>query len=372
MGDEVRVLLINAFCGVGSTGRICGQIADEFTAKGHQVKIAYGRSGNVPDAYKKYAVRIGNWWNVRLHALHTRLTDRHGFASVSSTKNFLTYVDEYSPDLIWLHNLHGYYINIALLFNWLKSHPHIEKRWTLHDCWAFTGHCAHFTAVGCHKWQYGCHNCPQKRTYPVSFFKDSSRGNYSDKRELFNGVENLKLITPSKWLADLVKQSYLCDYPVDVCYNEIDKNIFRPTPSSFREKYNLFGKKIILGVADVWSERKGLRDFIELHKRLNESYAVVLVGVSKKQKKMLPKQFVCIEHTDSPFELAKIYTAADVFVNPSREETFGMTTVEAISCGTKAVVYKGSASEEIADQYGGVVVPVGVDNLYGAINGILA
>ncbi len=360
----MKVLLINSVCGIGSTGKICGALAEEYTQNGHEAKIAFGRDGFVPEQFQKYAVRIGDDLDVKLHAIRSRLLDDHGFASVSATKKFLKWAEEFDPDLVWLHNLHGYYINVKLLFDWIKSRPNMQVKWTLHDCWAFTGHCVHFSFAGCSKWKTGCFDCPEKCVYPASALRDNSKQNYQRKKAAFTGVKNMTLITPSQWLADLVKQSFLKEYPVEVCHNSIDSNIFKPTPGDFRKKYHLEDKKIILGVASVWTERKGLDDFFQLARMLKEDQVIVLVGLNEKQQQNLPQNIIGINRTNNATALAEIYTAADVFVNPSREETFGMTTLEAVSCGTHAIVYAGTACEETVQKYGGIAVPFGVEHLY--------
>ncbi len=351
----MRVLMINVVCGIRSTGRICTDLAAELEAQGHEVRIAYGRE-SVPAEYRKYAVRIGSDLDVGFHGAVSRLFDAHGLASARATTAFLNWAEEYGPDLLWLHNIHGYYINYELLFSWIKKHPEMEVRWTRHDCWAFTGHCAHFTAANCAQWKSGCTRCVQKGRYPASLLADSCRENYERKRRAFTGVKNMTLITPSRWLADLVGQSFLKEYPVEVQYNSVDTAVFRPTPSDFRERHGLGGKKIVLGVASIWDDRKGLGDLFELAKLLADPYVVVLVGLSRKQLRELPEGIIGLPRTDSAEELAAIYSTADVFVNPSREESFGLTTVEALSCGTPAIVYQKTACEEIVDQYGGLAV----------------
>lgn len=217
----MKILLINEVCGYTSTGSICGEIADEMSGKGHDVKIAYGRYSYVPDKYQKYGIRIGNTWAVKLHALKTRFLDAQGFGSKNATKKFLKWADEFDPDLVWLHNLHGYYINIELLFHWLKSKPKLKVQWTLHDCWAFTGHCTYFTMAKCDKWKEQCKNCPQKREYPASIWIDMSEKHYLKKKELFCGINDMLIITPSKWLRNLVSQSFLQEYPIEIRYNKI-------------------------------------------------------------------------------------------------------------------------------------------------------
>lgn len=395
----MRILLINSVCGIGSTGRICTDLAQQFEKDGHEVKIAYGRDGFVPEEFQKYAVRIGTDLDVKLHGIRTRLLDEHGFGSVHATKEFLKWADEYDPGLLWLHNIHGYYMNIELLFEWIKSRPNMQVKWTLHDCWAFTGHCTHFSVAQCEQWKTQCMQCPEKARYPASKLKDNCEKNYERKRRAFTGVERLELITPSKWLADLAKQSFLREYPVEVCYNTIDTNIFKPTPSDFRERYGLQDKKIVLGVAGTWNDRKGLQDFYQLAELLDDRYTIVLVGLSEKQTAGLKKErcqvnrsalqesfmkkgfcekvsqtnagivvskgvenlylaiyeicgtdiseqngrknseIMAIARTEHPKELAEIYTAADVFVNPTYEDNYPTVNLEAAACGTKVITY---------------------------------
>lgn len=366
----MKVLLINEVCGHTSTGKICAEIADKYAAEGCEVKIAYGRNSFVPEKYQKYAARIGGDLDVRLHAVRTRIFDEHGFGSVKATKRFLKWAEEYSPDLLWLHNLHGYYINIELLFNWIKKHPTMEVKWTLHDCWAFTGHCSHFTVVKCEQWKDHCLHCCQKNRYPKSVLRDNCYINYDRKRRAFTGVKNLTIVVPSNWLANLVKQSYLREYLIEVVYNTINTEIFKPTPSDFRKKYNIQDKRMLLGVANVWDDRKGLNDFIDLSKLLDDQYVIVLVGVSRHQARRLPPNIIGVQRTANQQELAGIYTTADLFINPSREETFGLTTIEAKACGTDVIVIAGTACEEIAVKYGGIVIPGNnIKELYNAVTG---
>ncbi len=363
----MKVLLINSVCGIGSTGRICTDIAQKLTSDGHEVKIAYGRE-EVPEQHKKYAVKIGGALDTRLHGISTRLLDRHGFGSYRATKRFLQWAEGYDPDLLWLHNLHGYYIHIELLFDWIKSRPNMQVKWTLHDCWAFTGHCTYFTVAKCDKWKTGCKGCPQKREYPASLFRDNSENNYNRKKAAFTGVKNMTLITPSQWLAGLADESFLKEYPTEVRHNTIDTTVFRPTPGKFRERYGLENKRIVLGVASVWNERKGLRDFLELAKRLDSRYMIVLVGLSEKQIKALPGNILGLPRTNSIKELAEIYTAADVFVNPTYEDNYPTVNLEAEACGTKVVTYRTGGAPETISRKDSVVVTTGqTDALKAAI-----
>lgn len=360
----MKYLFINSVAGFGSTGRIAAQTCRELMTQGHECVLAFGRiKANCADVP---TVQIGNGLDYRLHGVRSRILDDHGFGSKEATRRFLEWVKRYDPDVIWLHNLHGYYLNLEVLFAYLRCCGK-EIRWTLHDCWSFTGHCAYFDFVGCDKWRTGCHQCPQKGSYPRSLLRDNSAHNFARKKELFTNIPNLTLIVPSYWLEKRVKESFLRDYPVVVVYNQVDRSIFRPTPGNFREEHGLEHKKILLGVASVWDARKGLADFLALSSLLEPEYQIVLIGLKPKQRQHLPSNVLGLPRTDSLEKLAQAYTAADLFLNPSTEETFGLTTLEAICCGTMAVVYQDTACEEIVAQFGGIAVPRGAEQLHRAV-----
>ena len=359
----MKVLLINSVCGIGSTGKIAGTLAEDFVKQGHEAVIAYGRDGTVPDRYRPFAHRIGTDMDVKISALRTRLLDDHGFANEKATREFLKWADSYDPDLLWLHNIHGYYIHVGMLFDWIKSRPHMQVKWTLHDCWAFTGHCAHFTAAKCDRWKNGCHDCPEKGSYPASKVLECSRKNFIRKKAAFTGVPEMTIIVSSKWLGNLVQESFLGEYPVEVCYNTIDTDIFRPTPGDFRQKHGLEYKKLILGVASVWTERKGLFDFLELRKLLDDSHAIVLVGLTPEQMQTLPEGILGINRTNNARELAEIYTAADVFFNPTYEDNYPTVNLEAESCGTRVITYDTGGCAETIRRKDSTVIPVGAFHL---------
>ena len=363
----MKYLFINSVAGFGSTGRIAAETCRDLMQQGHRCVLAFGREKANCDDIE--TVQIGSPLDYKLHAVRNRILDDQGFGSKAATRRFLQWVRTYDPDVIWLHNIHGYYIHIGLLFDYLRGCGK-EILWTLHDCWSFTGHCAYFDYVRCDKWKTGCHSCPQKGSYPASKVLDNSRKNFESKKQLFTGIPNLRLIVPSYWLEKRVKQSFLKDYPVEVVYNSINRDIFKPTPGDFREKHGLRDKKIILGVASVWDERKGLKDFIALSQLLPEDWKIVLIGLTGGQIQSLPKTILGLPRTNSMDELAQAYTAADIFVNPSTEETFGMTAMEARSCGTEAIVYKDTACEEIVDQFGGIAVEWGPEHIYAAIRNL--
>ena len=340
----MKVLMINSVCSIRSTGRICTDIANKLEQEGHECKIAYGRE-NVLSEYEKYAHRITSPLEVKIDGVKSRLFDNAGLNSKRATKKFIKWVEKYDPDLIHLHNLHGYYINIEVLFEYIKrkNKPVI---WTMHDCWAFTGHCSHFARINCDKWLSGCHHCPKKKGYPSSVFLDNSKRNYHKKKAVFAGVENMTIVTPSKWLASLVEQSFFKGTKIQVINNGINTDIFKPTQGNFREKYGLQNKKILLGVASAWSESKGLYDFVKLSEKLDDNYKIVLVGLTESQCAELPPQILAITRTTNINELAEIYSTADLFINPTYGDTYPTVNLEAQACGTPVVTYKTGGSVE--------------------------
>lgn len=350
----MKVLQINSVSGIRSTGRICTDLSDTLVEAGHECRIAYGRE-QVPKQYRYISYRIGTDWDVRMHALRTRIFDDTGFGSRKATEDFIKWAKKYDPDIIHLHNIHGYYLNIEILFRYLKE---INKPvvWTLHDCWAFTGHCTHFDFIGCDRWKTGCYQCPQKKEYPASYIFDSSRRNYVNKKRIFSSLSNLTIVSPSKWLVELIKQSFLSKYPIQVIHNGIDLEQFRPTPSNFREKHGIEKKVLLLGVAAVWENRKGLNTFLNLAEVLDENVVIVLVGLTKKQLNDLPSNIIGIQRTSSVKELAEIYTAADVLINPTLEDNYPTVNLEAIACGTPVITYETGGSPESLDNNTGIVV----------------
>lgn len=354
----MKVLIVNSVCGTGSTGRIGAAIARDYERRGWEVKFAYGREADVPDCCRKWAIRIGDGLSVKLHGVLTRLFDWHGTGVCSrlATRRFLRWAEGWMPDVVWLNNLHGYYINYELLFMWIKRHPEIEVKWTLHDCWAFTGHCSHFLLTGCERWKVGCYGCPERLEYPATFGLSAAKANWKRKRRSFCGVKNMRLIAPSKWLANLTRASFLKEYPVEVMRNTIDVSIFKPTSSDFRSRYGLDGKVVILGVASVWDRRKGLQDFYALHKlldsrRTGQACSIVLVGVTERQIASLPPGMIGIARTNSAAELAAIYSVADWFFNPTHEDNYPTVNLEARACGCKIVTYDTGGAAETVEGY---------------------
>ena len=283
--------------------------------------------------------------------------DKHGNGSLWATKSFIKKIDTLKPDIIHIHNLHGYYINYDVLFDFLKRR-NIPVIWTLHDCWSFTGHCAYFDLIQCEKWKTRCFNCDNKKEYPYALF-DNSNHNYVQKKQAFCGISNMTLVPVSNWLDGLLHDSFLKDYPSRVIHNGIDLNVFKPTDNDLRKKYNLDNKCVILGVADGFGVRKGLRDFVKLQTILSDEYKIILIGVSDTDIKLIPQGIIAIRRTDSQVELAKFYTMADVFLNPTYEDNYPTTNLEAIACGTPVITYQTGGSPESVSTDTGFVVEKG-------------
>lgn len=352
----MRVLQITAFSGWGCTGRIALGIHKALVTQGHESVIAWGRIDTTPEDVK--TIKIGNSFDQKIHGLYTRLTDKCGFGSVKATKKFITEIDKFKPDLIQMHILHGYYINLEILFDYIYEKK-IPIVWTFHDCWAFTGHCPYFDYVQCEKWKTTCHNCQQKSHHPTSWLLDNSQWNWNKKKELFT-KQKMTIVTPSEWLAGLVKESFLQNCSIQVINNGIDLENFKPTYGETINNLGLNDKKIVLGVSSTWVKSKGLDDFAELANILPKEYQVVIVGLSKDQVARIPHNIIGIERTDSVVELAELYTSAVVFVNPTYEDNYPTTNLEAIACGTPVVTYRTGGSTEIVEKSGrGVVVNQG-------------
>ena len=343
--NKKRLVQINSVCN-GSTGKIMGEIQRTANEYGYETLSIYGRRKPYKDLNCQ---NIGSNFSTLLHGGLTYLFNNHGMYSYFNTKKLIKKLRQFNPDIIQLHNIHGYYLNYKVLFKYLKNEFKGKVFWTLHDCWAFTGHCAHFDNIKCHKWKNECHNCPQIHKYPTSWFFDTSKKEYQRKKECFNGVKNLTLITPSIWLKDLVKESFL-KYPVKVINNGIDLKLYKPLHDKLvKEKYHIPNdKKIILGVSSVWHKMKGLDIFMKLPNDIPENMQIVLVGLTKKQIQKLPSNIIGIERTDNQEDLIKLYSVADVFANPTLEDNYPTVNLEAIACGTPVVTYNtGGCIEQI-------------------------
>lgn len=353
----MKIFFVNAVCGTGSTGRMIADLTNLLRAKGDKCRVAFG-VGASQKVLPEEAVKMNSKAGYYFHNALSRLTDHTGLYSKHQTKKLVQELDQFDPDIVHLHNLHGYYINYEILFRALKKRNK-PVVWTLHDCWAMTGHCTHYVMVGCEQWKTGCKTCPLLREYPVCYTRGDVKGNYLRKQAAFTSLSNLTIVTPSEWLAKLTEQSFLGKNPIRMIHNGINTTIFCSRESDFREKYGLLGKKIVLGVASVWSNKKGLDDFYRLAQRLSEQYQLVLVGLTKEQLQMLPDNILGVQRTENAIRLAEIYSTADAFANPTYADTFPTVNLEAQACGTPVISYEVCGCPETIQPGCGETVPCG-------------
>ena len=359
----MKVLQISANWGHGGPGGVVKDIHNYLCENGHEAVVAYGRY-DVPADIK--SIKIGNRVSVYLHVLLSRLFDISGFGSSWATQKFIKEIDRVKPDVVHIHNLLGYYINVEILFNYLKK-ANIPTVWTLHDCWEFTGHCINFERINCKKWKEGCGNCSLRGNYPEAWLKDNSKSNFIKKKQCFTGVSKMLLVTPSQWLKNLVQESYLKDYECEVINNGIDLQVFKPTASDIRSEYGLQDKKILLFVASVWNDMKGEQIVYQLADELDDSFAMVMIG--RKSSENIPDRIINIPRTQNVDELVKWYSAADVFVNPTLGDNFPTVNIEALACGTPVVTSNTGGSPEVAgNEYGCVVYSKEIEEFIDKIN----
>ena len=364
------LLLINVALNWGSTGKIVEGIGVMSQAQGWKVFVAHGARYKNHSSTKSIQVssKVGEW----IHYIESSLFDAQGLGSRCDTNRFLKHLDEIRPDIVHIHNIHGCFINYPLLFTYLKEH-NIPVVWTLHDCWAMTGHCTYFMRTNCKNWQTGCNHCPQKKTFPATYLFDRSKKNYALKKSLFTSLPVMHITTVSNWLKDIAVASYFNKYPVTVVPNGIKTDVLVPKTSAIKEQYGIQGKKLLLAVAIGLDERKGLYDYISLAERLPEQYQLMLVGLTEKEQKTLPKNVIGVKRINGAKELAAYYSAADALLSLSYEETFGMTIAEAMACGTPAIVYDNTAQPELITPETGLVVKSGdVEGVKNAIEEVCA
>ncbi len=351
----MKILQINQTCGRGSTGKIAVGIGEVLKEHGHQSYIAYGYQDTTLDNTLK--MKLGKGLNsIRFELIKCRITGYFGFTSKRATYKLIRWIEQIKPDIIHLQNIHGGFLHIEVLFDFLEK-INIPIVWTLHDCWSFTGHCSYFEMVQCEKWKTGCFSCPEKEGYPKRYFFDRSKEQYQRKKDAFTKLDNITFVTPSNWLKGLVEQSYFKNYSVQTIHNGINLSVFKPTESNIRKKYHLENKKIVLAVAASWGKRKGLKYVIELSERLPEDYQVIIIGLTEQQKKEIPDSIIKITRTNNQEELAQFYTAADVFVNCTLEDNFPTVNLESIACGTPVVTFDTGGSPECMNNVIGEKVP---------------
>ena len=356
-----KLVIINSTVNSGSTGKISEQIGLKAINSGFDCWIAYGIYANNSQLH---TLKIGNRIDILLHVIQTRIFDNHGFASYFPTRRLIKNLRKINPDIVNLHNIHGYYININVLIKYLSKNK-IPVVWTFHDCWPMTGHCTFFDRYECVKWKTQCFECPNQNGYPKSILIDNSKRNFLAKKVIICKIENLTVVTPSSWMRNIVKQSFLKMIRVKLIYNGIDLNTFRPISSEkIRNKYNLGKKHVVLGVASIWDERKGLNDFFKIRALLSTiDIEFILVGLNKSQVLNLPPGIMGILRTESLVELVELYSIASVFVNPTYIDNFPTTNIEALACGTPVITYDTGGSPEAIDDTTGFVIQKGDINL---------
>lgn len=344
----MKIVQINALCGKGSTGKICVDISKCLTEKGIENYILYSQgTSDYP-----LGIKFTNEKYLKLQALKSRIFGNYGFNSQYATKNLIRELEKIQPDIVQLHNIHSNDVNLEMLFDYLRKEK-IKVYWSFHDCWAITAYCPHFEMVECDKWKTGCNKCVLRKS--CSWFFDRSPSLYKRKKAIFDDID-LTVVTPTTWMTNAIRNSFISDCHCETIEYSIDVDLFQPTESNFREKYNLQDKKIVLGVAFGWGPKKGLDAFIDLEKALPKDYQIILVGTNDEVDKQLPNSIISIHRTYDQKELAEIYTASDVFVNCTREETFGLVNIEALACGTPVVTFKSGGSPEAIDETCGSVV----------------
>ena len=358
-----------------STGKIMIQIARTAREKGYEAHTfsVPGFSVRHPEARPEIPghTYLGTPFEHGLHYVLGKNLGLNGYFSVFTTAALIRRLKIIQPDIIHLHNIHNWCLNLPMLMSYVKKSG-AKVVWTLHDCWSFTGQCPYFDMVQCERWKTGCHDCPQCGAYPESRV-DHSAMMYRKKQKWFLNMKDATLVTPSNWLADLARQSFMGCYPVKVIHNGIDLEVFRPVESDFRAKYGLEDKIVLLGVAFGWGKRKGLDVFLELAGRLDEKYRIVLVGTSEELDSRLPANIISIHNTDNQQQLAQIYTAADILLNPTREENFPTVNLEAMACGTPVITFRTGGSPEMLDETSGMVVAKNdIDGMLQAIDAVLA
>lgn len=365
----MRILQLNTVCGAKSTGRIAWEIGKLVEADGGECYIACG-AGFIPEEAKPFAYQTIRPIKRKAYSLFRKLFDGEGLMNASGTKALIRQIEIFEPDVIHFHNLHGCYLHLPTLCNYLAKKD-IPIVWTLHDCWPFTGHCAYFDFSGCEKWKNGCHDCPQQKSYPACVGADGSARNYRLKKELFLSLKTLTMVAPCQWMKEPLGQSFLKDVPVRVIYNGVDLKGFQPTEGDLRQRYGLENSKVAVAVASDWDERKGLRFLLEASEKLGAEFCFVVIGLSREQVEALPENIIGIERTSSVNELAQWYTTADCLVNPSLEDNMPMVNLEALACGTPIAMFRTGGCPEAIDENTGIVVEKGdVDGLCEAIRSL--
>ena len=359
-----------------STGKIMRALGELAMTSGWESYIAYSRGRDGVPSHNSQLVPVGNRLDVLLHFLATRLLDAHGLASRLSTRRLIRHIRAIDPDIVHIHNVHGYFLHYPSLLHFLaeRGKPVV---WTVHDCWLFTGHCYHYAAAGCGKWQTGCHHCPQRGAFPRSWLVDGSARNFRKKKAAIGGMPNLTLVTVSAWMRAAIGQSFLKDKPCRVIPNGIDLDVFKPRlaqEADVRTRYGISAPVFYLAVASIWLKEKGVNDLAALATLLSDDEQLVLVGqMDAVGKAAFPAGVVFMDRTEDAGTLAALYSAATALVNPTWQDNYPTVNLEAIACGTPVVTYRtGGSPEALTPETGRVVAQGDVAGLATALRELRA
>lgn len=360
----MRVVQINVTYGnADSTGRNVKELHDFFLKKGLDSYVYVTAVNDCSETDKRIRF-FSSQRDKQIHAFLSRLTGMQGYFSYFSTHKLISELDELKPDVVMLHVLHSNCMNFPSLFAFLAS-KHIATVVVLHDCWYYTGHCCHYTSVGCDKWKKECGKCPQIHQWNKSWFFDFSKKALADKKAWFGSLQSVGVVGVSDWITEEAKKSILKDAAViQRIYNWIDLETFRPRDTrDLRKQLGITeNEKVLLGVASAWENRKGLQEMLLAAKSMPDS-KVVMIGKMPKNVE-IPENMICAGLVRDPVKLSEYYSMADVFLNPSVQETFGKTTAEAMSCGTPVIVYHTTACTELVGPGCGKVVQEPDRNMY--------
>ena len=356
-----------------STGKIMRGIGDLAISSGWESYIAYSRArdGIIPHTSK--LIPVGDKADLAIHALETRLFDAHGLASKRATRELIRRIEDVSPDIIQIHNVHGYFLNYPMLCDFL-GRSGIPVVWTAHDCWLFTGHCYHYSSAGCYRWKTGCYSCPLKTSFPASWLLDRSDRNYELKKKSLTGMKNLHLVAASEWMKKEMSESFLSGVPCTVIHNGIDLDVFKPSNNEqTKGKYGINTPHYVIAVASIWLKEKGFDDLMRLAGILDEDNTLVMVGrMTKKQEKVLPGNVIHIPRTSDATALAELYSGAVAFLNPTWQDNYPTVNLEAIACGTPVITYRtGGSPESVTDKTGFIVEQGDIDGIAKIINDII-
>lgn len=355
----MKVLLIDVNCKQSSTGKVVYDLYSSLSSKGHEAAICYGR-GELVLEHNIY--KFGLDWETKLHALLTRVTGFTGCFSFYSTRRLLEYIDTFGPDIVHIHELHAYFVNIKPLLRYLTK-KNIKTLFTLHCEFNYTGKCGH--SYECLKWKTGCNRCPHLHDYPKVLFFDQTNYMYRQKKELFENLPNAIFTTPSPWLTARAKESFLKNNKFFTIYNGVDTTVFYPKKSEgLRVSLGITEEKVIVSVApNIMTKEKGGQFIIDIAARMRDCKFVLVGTDSDKIEKK--DNMIFVPKIVNQNKLAMFYSLGDVFVICSAKETFSLTCAEALCCGLPVAGFQCGAPEMIFEE------PYAIFSEYGNVDELI-